>query len=341
MAQIEIQEPVPILDNNGRPVHPGWARFPYFQYLPESVIVPRRRVSEADRYIIFSPTHLFAMEIMDTGYLGYVSVYLASLRDKKLFSHTFNSLFPLGVFGMPPSSDTGSIRLHRKKQIFDFIAMKSGARIVKLDVPEFDHHRMLRGEVVLLPPPNAESLVTVMPWRRDNEAFRYNRHSPWFSVEGVIQFGITEIAFTKGNAWGIFDWCRGVRPDSDTRYWAAACGMSNGKLVGINVGYDSSDSEQGTGNAFFVDGKIYKLDQVTFHISPTNWLSPWRFTSNDNRLEMTFSPEMVWDERKRMLLYSSRRKQLYGTFAGTAALGDGSAIDFKLTGFAERKKFRF
>jgi hypothetical protein len=156
-----------------------------------------------------------------------------------------------------------------------------------------------------------------------------------------MQIGTTDTAFTEGNAWGIFEWSRGVRPDTDISYWATASGISAGKQIGLNVGYDSADSKQGTENAFFVDGKLHKLDQVTFHISPANWQLPWRFTSNDNRLEMTFSPEMEWEESRRMFLYAVRRRQLYGSFSGKVALEDGSVIEFKITGFAERKKTRF
>jgi hypothetical protein len=337
----EIDSPVAILDENGKPVHFGWARAPYFQCDPDIPALPRRRFSKIDRYIIFSPTHLAVFKVMDNGYLGDISVCVISLRDKKRFSHTAISPFPLNLFDMPRSSESGSIRLHEKKILIDFIAMKGCARIIKVDRPQFDHHRNLRGEVVLLPPLNAESIVTTTPWRRDDSAFRYSLHSPWYATEGVMQLGTTEIAFTKGNAWGIFDWARGIRPRSDTRYWATATGISNGKLVSINVGFDSADSDQRTENAFFVDGKLHKLDQVTFHISPTNWLLPWHFTSNDSQLEMTFAPDMEWEEHNRMFLYFAKYRQLYGSFCGKALLADGSALDFNLTGFVERRRTRF
>jgi hypothetical protein len=337
----QIESPLPILDNRGKPGHFGWARAPYFQYAPESVMLQRWRISEADRYVIFSPSHLAVFEIIDNGFFGYCSVCLVSLRDKKRFCSTRIVPFPLGSFDMPNSSKTGSIRLHRKKMLLDFIAMKSGARILKTDIPEFGHHRNLRGEVVLIPPAEAESLATSMPWRRDQSAFRYSLYSPWFSAEGVLQLGTTEIGFTKGNAWGIFDWSRGVRPKYDTRYWAAGCGICNGKLISLNVGYDSADSGQGTGNAFFIGGKLHKLNQVTFHISPSNWLHPWRFTSNDSRIEMTFAPEIEWEENNRLLFYTIKCRQLYGFFYGKAILEDDSVLDFKIAGFAERRKMRF
>ncbi|MDR0785935.1 MAG: DUF2804 domain-containing protein [Treponema sp.] len=336
----KIEKPVSIFNDNGKAIRFGWARAPLFVYDRTLLLVPRRRISEADRYIISSPTHLFVFEVADDGYLGYVSIHMVSLRDRKKLSKTFPSLFSLGSFEMPDSVEKGSVRLHRKQFIVDFIVMKSGARVIKVDIPRFDRHRTLRGEVVLIPPPHSESIATVMPWAKNN-AFRYSVHAPHFSVEGVIQIGVTEIAFIKGNAWGVFGRVRGVRPNTDIRYWAAACGASGGKQAGFSIGYDSADSRHGTENAFFLDGKLHKLDHVTFHISPTNWLLPWRFTSNNNRLEMVFTPEVEWTGSNRVLSYYSARKRFCGLFAGRVILDNGDPFEFKITGLAEKRKTRF
>ncbi|MDR1466599.1 MAG: DUF2804 domain-containing protein [Treponema sp.] len=336
----KIEEPFSISSVSGKPVRFGWACAPLFVYNKDVLLVPRRRISEANRYIIYSPTHFFVFEVVDNGYLGYVSIYMISLRDRKKFSNTFPSLFSLGSFEMPDSIEEGSIRLHKKQFIVDFIVMNSGARIIKIDVPHFDRHRTLRGEVVLIPPLHADSIATVMPWRRGN-AFRYSFCAPHFSVEGVMQIGATEITFTKGNAWGVFDCVRAIRPNSDIRYWATACGTTGGKQAGFSIGYDLADSSQGTENAFFLDGKLHKLDQVTFHISPTNWLQPWHFTSNNNRMEMVFIPEIEWEESNRILFYYTMRRYFYGLFMGKVVLDNGEPFEFKITGFAERIKTRF
>ncbi|MDR3341234.1 MAG: DUF2804 domain-containing protein [Treponema sp.] len=342
MMPVEIEAPVSVLDASGRLIHGGWARAPYFQYNPGLIRASRRRVNESDRYIIFSTTHLVILEVLDSGYVGSSSISVISLKDKKRSTQMYHTPFPLGSFEMPESSETGSVRIKLKKMRIDFITMKEGFRIIKADIPTFGHHLRLRGEVVLSVPKGAESMVTLMPWRRDKNAFRYSRRSPWYIVEGVIQFGPSELIFTKGKAWGIFDWSRGVRPQEDVRYWAAACGLSDGRQVGFNVGYDSSDSRQGTENAFFLDGKLHKLDQVTFHISPVNWLEPWHFTSNDNRLEMFFTPHQEQEELNRMIFYSLKRRQVCGFFSGKVVLDDGPALEFQnITGFAEWRKTRF
>jgi len=330
-----------VLDEKGAPQNFGWARHPHFFYDPALVWAPRRKLSESDRYIVYNPTHMVIFEIRDDGYLGYLGVTMVSLKDKKRSTQIIQSLFPLGVYEMPSGSISGAVRYRRKKTLMEFVPMEGNARIIKVDLPKFGR-RNLRGELVLTEPPMAESLVCNLPWWANGNAFRYSRRSPVFSVEGVIQCGTTEMVFSSGKAWGIFDWNRGIRPRADINYWAAACGAHNGQLVGFSVGHGLIDSSAGTENAFFVDGRLHKLDQVDFHIPSGNWLSPWRFSSNDQRLEMTFTPHQERIDRRQMLFFSMSRRQIYGSFSGAAILDDGTTLDFhNITGFAERTRSRF
>jgi len=361
MPQIEITSPLSILDDTGRPQNFGWSKQPNFFYDPVLVYAPRHRVTESDRYIVHSPTHLVTFEIRDDGWIGYMGISVVSLRDKKRSTQMFNTILPLGAYELPTSSLRGPVRWRRKKTHLEFISMEGGVKIIKTEIPKYGHNRNMRAELVLSEPeppldsgmektpvqlsnsttPN-QSLVTNQNWRSERNSFRYSRCSPWYTVEGVIQFGGSEIIFTKGNGWGIFDWNRGVRPKADIRYMAAACGMCGYRQLSFCAGYSWADFSQGTENGFFVDGILHKLDQITFHIPLSNWLSPWRFTSNDNRIEMTFYPHQERIERHNLFFYSSTRRQVFGIFSGRVILDDGSELEFQnLTGFAERSKMKF
>jgi len=342
MPQNEINGPLSVIDDMGQPHNFGWSKTPCFFYDPGMIYEARQKISEYDRYVVHTPTHMVVFEIRDDGWLGYMGISVISLRDENRSTQTYSTFFPFGTYELPTSSVTGSIRWQKKKTHLDFICMENGIKIIKADIPKFGHHRSLRGALVLIEPASAQSLVINQPWRNEKYAFKYTRCSPWFSVEGVIQFGSSEIIFTKGNGWGIYEWSRCVRPKSDIRYWASACGVSEGRLLSFCTGYSWADFSMGTENGFFVDGVLHKLDQVTFHIPMSDWLSPWRFTSNDNRLEMTFYPHQERIDRQRLLFYSSTRRQVCGFFSGKAELDDGSVIKFQnLTGFAERSKTQF
>jgi len=342
VQQNEISSGVSVLTDTGEPQNFGWSRQPGFFYDSALVWAPRRKLSEADRYIVFNNTHMVVFEIRDDGYLGHMGITVVSLKEKKRSTQVFQTLLPLGSYEMPSGSQSGAIRYRRKKAALDFVPMESGARIIRVDIPKFGHNHSLRGELVLTEPVYAESLVCNLPWRNDKYAFRYSRTSPWYTVEGVIQFGSMQIIFSGGNSWGIFDWSRGVRPHADIRYWAAACGSSDGRLVGFSIGHGLIASSVCTENAFFLDGKLHKLNQMTFHIPLTNWLSPWHCVSNDARLEMVFSPQQLRIDRRQLLYHTVTRRQVYGSFSGKVVLDDGAEMDFhNITGFAEWCKTRF
>jgi hypothetical protein len=308
---------------------------------------------QTERYILSSTTHILVLEITDNGYLSYADVCLVSLRDKRIYPYTDSSPFPLG--SVPFSAAyTGeemlpvrqsSVRIHKKKLRLDFISMENGVKIIRVDIPKFDQHWSLRGELVVFEAADADCVAVNLPWRRDKSAFSYGVRSPNLQAEGVVQFGTAEIAFTRGKAYGVFDWSSGMRPKSDLRYWAGACGNKGGSgslRLGLNVGYNSADSEYGTENAFFVDGRLHKLDQVTFHVPPANWLRDWHFTSNDKRLDMVFTPLQQREVYNGFFLYSMKRMQFYGSFSGKVILDNGYTLEFQdIRGFAERSKSRF
>jgi len=339
MSQIEVVNPLSVLDERGQPHNFGWSKQPYFFYDSALLYVLRHRLTESDRYIVHTPTHMIIFEIRDDGWLGHMSVSVISMRDKKRSTQNFRTLMPFGAYQMPGSSAEGTIRWRKKKTQMDFISMESGAKIIKADILKFGSHRSLKGALILTPQTDGQSLVTNQPWRTEKNAFRYTRCSPWYFAEGMIQFGSSEIIFNRGNAWGILDWYRCVRPKSDIRYWAAASGQIEGMQLSFCVGYSGADSSPGTENGFFVDGILHKLEQVTFHIPLSNWLDPWRFTSNDNRLEMIFLPHQERTDRRGLFFYSSTRRQVCGFFSGKVQLDDGSVLEFNhLTGFAERSR---
>jgi hypothetical protein len=154
-----------------------------------------------------------------------------------------------------------------------------------------------------------------------------------------MQYENREMPFYRDKAWGIFYWNRTVRPKKDIHYWATACGVRGGREISFSLGFGTADSSHGTENAFFINGKLHKLELVTFQLSPSGWLKPWRFTSNDFRLEMVFYPIQHYAHKNYVLNQSCRVHQVYGFFSGRATLDDGSNVQFeRITGLVEKRR---
>ena len=98
MPQNEIFSPLSLLDDKGQPQNFGWSKQAHFFYDPALSYAPRHKITESDRYIVFSPTHMIVFEIRDDGWLGYMGISVTSLREKKRSTQTFNSFMPLGTY---------------------------------------------------------------------------------------------------------------------------------------------------------------------------------------------------------------------------------------------------
>jgi hypothetical protein len=348
----ERAAPALVVNSDGQPADTGWSRRPVWEYLPGYITLSPRKMTQNDRYIVFSPTSIFAFDFHDGGYFGGVHVSAVILRDRKIITDFLDVPFPNTVMAFPASADEGGIRIKRRKNTADIIVRQRAnpkepeqppeiVRIIRIDAPDFARAGSLRCELVLSRQSGTECLITNMPWHGEKYAFQYSRKEACLTAEGVVQFDNTAYVFTKGNAWAILDWNREVRPFRDVHFLACACGKYWGREAGFSIGFGSADAINGTENAFFFDGKLHKLAQVTFHISPKDWMAQWRFTSNDKRLEMTFNPIASGDFTMRSLGRSYRSQTFFGFFSGSVTLDDGMLFSFRnLTGFAERRKTR-
>jgi len=342
LDQHEVTEPGPLLDERGRLREPGWARRPLFGYSRNGINAPLRRIKEWDYYCVLAKDFGVAFTVADNGYVGIVSASVFDFIERKHVTETITVPFPLGAFSMPSSSLSGDVKIRNKNGFVDFSVMDGGARVLKVDIPGFSHGQGLRGVLVLMEAKDAESIVVATPWRKKPNAFYYNRKANCLAAEGVMQLGDDEFVFRKDEAFGVLDWGRGVWPYGDLWYWGSASWLVDGRPFGFNIGYGFGDTSRASENALFRDGKLHKLGAVTFHISPRDWLLPWRFTSEDGRLEMTMRPLLDRSASINMLVYSTVQHQVFGRFSGRAMLDDGEVVEFTdIPGFAEKVRNRW
>ena len=91
----------------------------------------------------------------------------------------------------------------------------------------------------------------------------------------------------------------------------------------------------------FVDGVAHKLDEVTFNIpqkdGKDDYMSPWTFTSNDNRFNMEFTPLIDRYDPLDFKFIMMIPHQVFGVFNGEVVLDDGKKLKVNnLIGFAEK-----
>lgn len=196
--------------------------------------------------------------------------------------------------------------------------------------------------------PKGDNMMLLVPYS-DPEMFYYNYKINCMPTEGEVVMDGKKYTFTRENAMGTYDWGRGIWKPVNQWYWGSVSTVLNGKPFGFNIGHGFGDTSKATENMIFYDGVCHKLDQIQFHIPgdeignlrltlpQENYMRPWKFKTNDGRLDMDFLPVMDRTSGLNPGEYYDGQHQVFGNYSGAAVLDDGTCLEFRnLFGFAEK-----
>ena len=336
--QHEITRSAPLLKENGELTEPGYAKRLLPQYRRDAIKAGKLRIKEWDYYLITSGEYALALTIADNSYMGLASVSFLDFRVPEEKTVSPMRFFTLGKTGLPSSSERGNVSTRGRGYALSF--EKDGdRRILTLHMNKFKDKKPIDGRVVLTEPPS-ESMVIATPFDKPGH-FYFNQKINCMPAEGEVTVADERFAFEPSSAFGVLDWGRGVWTYKNTWYWGSASGLADGVPFGFNIGYGFGNTSAASENMIFYDHKAHKLSQVTFNIpmkdGVEDYLSPWTFSSDDGRFEMTFMPIIDRASDSNVLLIRSNQHQVFGRFTGCAVLDDGKRIEIRdFLGFAEK-----
>ena len=331
--------PGPLHDEQGRLIETGYATELIKTYDRSRIAARRTRIKEWDYYAVVTDRFALALTIDHNGYMTMDSI---SLLDFERNSQITKSMMNLPLFAprdLPPTSVKGDISVKGKGYLLSFENDGVSRRLTGF-MNQFSGEDTLVFDLHLTDAPQ-ETMVIVTPYQDHPEAFYYNQKINCLRVEGIITLGGREYRCDPADTFAVLDWGRGVWTYDNTWFWGSASGLVDGVPFGFNLGYGFGDTSAASENVLFHGGKIHKLSQVTFNIpqkdGKDDFLSPWTFTSDDGRLEMTFQPVMDRSAKVDLKLICSDQHQVFGRFSGTAVLDDGTKLQIRdLMGFAEK-----
>lgn len=341
--QKEIIEGGRLLNASGSLNEAGWARTLIREYRRSDIKANPLRIKEWDYYLITDGRRGLALTIADNSYMGMYSVSWLDFEEKTDLTKSVMTVLPLGRTGLPSSSASG-ITVFRSQALSIGFDHRGKDRILYCVYPDFRDHQTLSAEIILSDEPE-ESMVIMTPYKEDQKAFYYNQKINCMTARGYVRLGDEKYDFT-GEAMGVLDWGRGVWTYANTWYWSSASGMLDGHRFGFNLGYGFGDTSAASENVLFLDGRVHKLDRLTFHIPQISgrddFMSPWQFTSSDGRFEAVFTPILNRKSDTNVLIIESDQNQVFGTFTGKAVLDDGTVLEFRdFFGFAEKVRNRW
>ena len=162
-------------------------------------------------------------------------------------------------------------------------------------------------------------------------------------AEGELRYGDFHEALERRHTIGSLDWGRGVWAYSSFWNWASASGfLPDGRTVGLNLGTGFGDTSAATEDCLVLEGRIHKLDQVSFDYDASNYMKAWKFSDNQGRLKLDFTPFTERVAQTDLKVIFSEVHQMFGRYNGHVVSDDGEDIQINdLIGFAEEHHARW
>jgi hypothetical protein len=343
--QEEITKPDRLLDVHGNLKQTGYARRPLSGFNPEHLkarsfyALNRMRLKEWDYYGVTTRDFFFSACVSNLGYMGLVFVYWIDFGQKKIWDSFRVTPFGIGC-RMPLTTECGDIRFKQGAVQMDFIRRRQSRELI-VNWPRMTKGRDLRAELSVSQPTDHEGITMATPI--DKKGFYYNQKINAMPTTGTLIFGDQHETLEGNQGLACLDWGRGVWPYKTFWIWANASGvLKNGKLIGINLGKGFGDLRAATENCFFIDGEMHKLGWVDIQYDPKNYLDTWRFISDDDRCDLTFTPFFRRRADTNLLVMRSDANQIFGHYNGTLIQDDGTEVKVEnLTGWAEDHNARW
>lgn len=338
--QHQITKKHKLLDEKGQLIEAGYAKSLILDYCRADIKAKGYRIKEWDYYYIGNSEHAIAFTIADNSYMALISVTIFNFLEKWQITNTPMIPFTFGKLKLPESSSEGVTAFKNKKINISF-TNDGNVRKILCDFKDFTKGKDLTADIILSEAPK-DTMVIVTPFAEDKQAFYYNQKINNMRAKGKVTYNDIVYNYDTTDSMGVLDWGRGVWTYENTWYWGSmSIALPDGTPFGFNIGYGFGDTTAATENMVFYNGIANKLSRVDFVI-PTkdgkdDFMSPWKFTSDDSRFEMDFTPILDRDSYANLLILKSIQHQVFGKFTGKAILDDGKVVEIKdAIGFAEK-----
>jgi len=343
--QTELTQSGPLLNPDGTLANIGWSRQPLLDCNLENARfynlrpLQRFRIKRWDYYAIFTPTRFFSATIADLGYAGNIFVYTLDFETGEL--HEEGLVIPFGSGISLERNPTDGIASFANNKVSLKFRIEGEKKHLKVNWPSFHDGRGIAAEITLQHSAAHESMNIIIPI--GEKRFYDNTKINCMPARGFIQYGDMREELTPTSTLGSLDWGRGVWEYQSFWNWASASGfLPDSGTIGLNLGKGFGDLSKAGENAVIVNGRIHKLDKIEFGYTSSDYMQPWHFTDNENRLDLVFTPFKDRTATTNLAIITSEVHQMFGRYNGHVILDDGTKLEIKdLIGFAEEHHARW
>lgn len=326
---IEITRPGPIVQPDGT-TPCAWSRRPYLDlnfedanFLPIRS-VQRLRMKKWDMYHIVTPEHQINFLVAWVGYTAFFAAHIYTRKTRE-FVEGFHLRAADPETPMMRNSTAGRTEFACKIVTASF-EVDGEYRRIRVDWPNFAKTG-LAVKIDLHQPAGHESICAshaVNPKRS-----YYSHKINCMTAAGEVRLGTETIRLRPEDCFGMLDFGRGYYPDRTFWYWSTASGRDeDGKLVGWNLGH-GNDPKNAAENAVFHDGRLHKIGPVRCTVPKRDEMRPWRVMSEDNRVDLTLTPEKVRVTDTRIGPLHTIGRPAFGLYNGYVTLDSGKTVKIR------------
>ena len=307
-AEREITAPVSLVLANGRlnPAAVGWTR----TQLHDTGGIGRGfqrwgRNKRWEYWNITTPTHIIALTVSSLDYAAVHELWVLDRATGQGIGANVTGVLS-GSATLPPSLGHGPERTHSRKLSID-IAEHDGGTVLQAAAPR------VRLNITADRPAGHEALGVVVPW--NDRQFQYTVKDVARPAHGTLWVDGVEYDVPAGESWAVLDHGRGRWPYSMHWNWGAGSGMTDGRVIGIQLGSKWTDGTGSTENSLLVDGRLHKIsEELVWDYDPGNWLAPWHI--HGSAADLTFTPFHDKASAINLGVLSNNTHQCFGHYTG-------------------------
>ncbi|MGR5237986.1 DUF2804 domain-containing protein [Vibrio alfacsensis] len=258
---------------------------------------------------IVTPEYVIGVAIADIRYLASGFCYLFDIKNNELTEQQWLKPFNLGY---STQASSWSSRAHIANSAIQF-SIEQGCWHVQLVSDS------INADVRLTPAPHSEPLMLSTPTAYTG--WTYTQKHNALSVNGNLFVNGEEQDLTQVTAG--YDFSAGYMRRETSWRWASINHCSESKKFGLNLAAGVNE----TGfceNVIWVDDERHLMPPVQFQFSRINQDEEWRITSQDQRVNLVFSPLNQRSEKKNFWFLKSNFRQFVGYFSGYLIDGNGT-----------------
>ena len=257
---------------------------------------------------VVTETHIIGVAIADIRYLGSAFCYLYDIENNHLEECSW--LRPLGFDKQVATSPfDGTTSIANQRITFD---IAGGQWKVSLST------KHIKAEITLEPETNSLPIAMCSP--TGYSGWTYTQKHNALKVIGSLEINQQPISLEQARAG--YDFSAGYMRRETSWRWASINTQSNNADIGLNLAAGVNETG-GCENVLWVNGTRHLLNSVQFTFNRQDADLPWQITSQDGRINLTFTPLNNRSEKLNLWLLKSNFRQFIGHFSGSIKDSDG------------------